>query len=480
MDLHSGVWVWYTDANKVVRAGQIADVLVAGKEFSVKNYDDEYVTCKITDVKSMHRSSVEGVEDMILLGELHESSLLHNLRLRYLEQKIYTYTGTILVAVNPYCEISGLYSLDMVRKYENVNIGDLPPHIFAIGNATYSSLRRTGRNQCVVISGESGAGKTESTKLILQNFAALSSKQSLVQDQILEASPIMEAFGNAKTVRNDNSSRFGKFIEVQFGLDGTIQGARILDYLLERSRIVHQSTDERNYHIFYCLFAGATKEEKENLKLSKPTDFHYLNQSGCIKVPRIDDAAEFDKIKAAMKVLNLGKVQQTIFEVLAAVLHIGNTQFVKVENSNVAGDASDISNKDTIEFVATLLGVDGNQLLHTMITRSMTQRGETFTSPLNILQAKDSKDALAKALYGRMFSWILQSINDTICKKGTFPFVGVLDIFGFEDFVENSFEQFCINYANEKLQFYFNQHIFKLEQEEYTKEGINWEKNFVR
>ena len=274
--------------------------------------------------------------------------------------------------MNPYKEIPNLYSLEMVRRYAGRNIGDLPPHIFSIGNATYSSLLRTSRNQCVVIryvrpaghapsglaethrrriwpgplssthcSGESGAGKTESTKLILQNFTALSSKHSLIQEQIIEASPIMEAFGNAKTVRNDNSSRFGKFIEVQFGNDGTIQGARIMDYLLERSRIVHQSPDERNYHIFYCLLAGASKEERAALRLKSPEEFAYLNQSGCIKVPKIDDAADLEKVRAAMKVLKFGDNERSIFEVLAAVLHLGNNKFKKVENANVAGDACD-------------------------------------------------------------------------------------------------------------------------------------------
>ena len=194
-------------------------------------------------------------------------------------------------------------------------------------------------------SGESGAGKTESTKLILQNFTALSSKHSLIQEQIIEASPIMEAFGNAKTVRNDNSSRFGKFIEVQFGPDGTIQGARILDYLLERSRIVHQSTDERNYHIFYCLIAGSSRDERTALRLTDAQNFTYLNQSGCIKVPKIDDVADFEKVKSAMKLLKFGDNERAIFEVLASVLHIGNFTFRKVENANVAGDAADFVDK---------------------------------------------------------------------------------------------------------------------------------------
>ena len=384
-------------------------------------------TAKVADIKSMHRATVEGIDDMIMLTELHESSLLHNLRVRYLQDKIYvraralasaracvpaprspggragagrggarrgracthrqTYTGTILVAVNPYKDIPSLYGMDAVRRYEGRMIGDLPPHIFAIGNATYTSLRRSGKNQCVVIrygpgprgggdaqgglvalarpisdavgppprrrlggphavpSGESGAGKTESTKLILQNFTALSSKHSLIQEQIIEASPIMEAFGNAKTVRNDNSSRFGKFIEVQFGPDGTIQGARILDYLLERSRIVHQSTDERNYHIFYCLITGATSAERSALRLSDAQNFAYLNQSGCIKVPKIDDAADFEKVRSAMKLLKFGDHERGIFEVLASVLHIGNLTFRKVENANVAGDACDFVDK---------------------------------------------------------------------------------------------------------------------------------------
>ena len=253
-------------------------------------------------IRSMHPSSVKGVEDMISLGDLHEAGILRNLLIRYKDNLIYTYTGSILVAVNPY-QILPIYTSEQIKLYKDKKIGELPPHIFAIGDNAYANMLRYGQDQCVVISGWSGSGKTESTKLILQYLAAISGQHSWIEQQILEANPILEAFGNAKTIRNDNSSRFGKYIDIHFSKRGIIEGAKIYQYLLEKSRIVCQAPGERNYHIFYCMLAGMTKEERSKLCLLDASKYFYLMQGDCIACDGRDDAAEFADIRSAMKVL---------------------------------------------------------------------------------------------------------------------------------------------------------------------------------
>lgn len=247
-----------------------------GRRIQVKDDDnkEQWLTPE-RRIKAMHATSVQGVEDMISLGDLHEAGILRNLLIRYNENLIYTYTGSILVAVNPY-QILPIYTAEQIKLYKDRKIGELPPHIFAIGDNSYAHMNRYGQEQCIVISGESGAGKTESTKLILQYLAAISGKHSWIEQQILEANPILEAFGNAKTVRNDNSSRFGKYIDIHFNDQGVIEGAKIEQYLLEKSRIVSQSLDERNYHIFYCMLAGLSKEEKQKLELEDASTYKYL------------------------------------------------------------------------------------------------------------------------------------------------------------------------------------------------------------
>ncbi|GAM28344.1 hypothetical protein SAMD00019534_115200 [Acytostelium subglobosum LB1] len=403
--------------------------------------------------------SFEEVEDMITLSNLTENSLLRNIKSRYGKRLIYTYTGSILVAVNPY-EILPIYTPDIVKSYFNKQRGSLPPHIFAIADAAYSSMFEDRKNQSIIISGESGAGKTESTKLIIQYLAARTNKHSQVEQMIVESSPILEAFGNAKTVRNNNSSRFGKFIEIQFNTDGYICGARIINYLLEKSRIAVQAKSERNYHIFYQLLAGASEELKSKLCLGTAEQYQYLNQSGCIQIDRVNDAEDYEHVRYAMNVLGMPEdIQNTIFTVLAAILHIGNLQFAKYEKTPGA-EGSRVTNQDTLKIVANLLQLEPAKLETSLTIRHVLIKGQKFVIPLKVNEAEDTRDSFSKALYG--------NANTT--------FIGVLDIFGFENFAKNSFEQFCINFANEKLQQHFNQHIFKLEQEEYEKEKINWSK----
>ncbi|XP_055853290.1 myosin-VIIa [Episyrphus balteatus] len=447
-----------------------------GRRIQVRDDDgDEVWLAPERRIKAMHASSVQGVEDMISLGDLHEAGILRNLLIRYKENLIYTYTGSILVAVNPY-QILPIYTGEQIKLYKERKIGELPPHIFAIGDNAYAHMKRFRQDQCIVISGESGAGKTESTKLILQYLAAISGKHSWIEQQILEANPILEAFGNAKTVRNDNSSRFGKYIDIHFSGNGVIEGAKIEQYLLEKSRIVSQNHSERNYHIFYCILAGLSADEKRRLDLGVSADYRYLTGGNCITCEGRDDTAEFSDIRSAMKVLLFSDNEiWEIIKLLAALLHCGNIKYKATVVDNL--DATEIPEHINVERVASLLGLPINPLIDALTRRTLFAHGETVVSTLSRDQSVDVRDAFVKGIYGRLFVHIVKKINAAIYKPRATSrnAIGVLDIFGFENFDQNSFEQFCINYANENLQQFFVQHIFKLEQEEYNHEAINWQ-----
>ncbi|XP_017777144.1 PREDICTED: myosin-VIIa-like [Nicrophorus vespilloides] len=448
---------------------------IEAKRIRIKTESDsEFFVGMEQLVKTMHPSSVKGVEDMINLGDLQECSILRNLEMRYSQKLIYTYTGTMLVAINPY-EILPIYTNNLIKEYRNQPIGNLPPHIFAIGDSSYSSMKETHKDQCIVISGESGAGKTESTKLILQYLAAVSGKHSWIEQQILEANPILEAFGNAKTVRNDNSSRFGKYIDINFNREGAIEGAKIDQYLLEKSRIVYLNEGERNYHIFYSLLDGLTKEEKKKLDLGSASDYNYLNQGKTLKCEGRNEAKEFADIRNALKVLNFSDEDvSSMFSILAAILHLGNIKFKGVNVSNI--ETSQISDGNLCNKIAGLLGIDSKDLNTSLTKRTFFASGESVIKELSKGQASESRDAFVKGIYGRMFIFLVDKINETIdqTKMKRKYSIGVLDIFGFENFNVNSFEQLCINYANENLQQFFVQHIFKMEQDYYKAEGIDW------
>uniref|UniRef100_A0A672T755 Unconventional myosin-X-like n=1 Tax=Sinocyclocheilus grahami TaxID=75366 RepID=A0A672T755_SINGR len=427
----------------------------------------------------MHPTSISGVEDMSTLAELHEAAIMHNLFLRYQKDLIYTNIGSILATVNPYKQIPGLYDAEAVDMYSRHHLGELPPHIFAVANECYSCLWKRHDSQCVLISGESGAGKTESTKLLLKFLSVmsqnstgspLSERTTKVEQAIVQSSPIMEAFGNAKTVYNNNSSRFGKFIQLHFSQSGNIQGGCIIDYLLEKNRVVRQNPGERNYHIFYALLSGAKYEHREMYMLAdSPEAYHYLSQSGCVKDRSLDDKHLYDSVMEALKVMEFTEEEICdVFKLLSGVLQIGNIEFM------TAGGAQ-ITTKGVVSVVSDLLGLDSFQLSEVLTQRSMILRGEEICSPLTVEQAIDSRDSVAMALYSQCFSWIIARINQKIKGKDNFKSIGILDIFGFENFEVNRFEQFNINYANEKLQEYFNKHIFSLEQLEYNREGIHWE-----
>uniref|UniRef100_A0A8K9Y533 Myosin VIIBa n=1 Tax=Oncorhynchus mykiss TaxID=8022 RepID=A0A8K9Y533_ONCMY len=409
--------------------------------------------------RPMHPTSVNGVDDMIRLGDLNEAGLLRNLLVRHKDGIIYTYTGSILVAVNPY-QLLPLYTTEQVHLYTDRRLGELPPHVFAIADSCFFNMRRNKKDQCCVISGESGAGKTESTKLMLQFLAAVSGQHSWIEQQILEANPILEAFGNAKTIRNDNSSRFGKYIDINFTKGGAIEGAKIEQYLLEKSRVCRQAPEERNYHIFYCMLMGMPAEQKKILSLGNASEYNYLTMGNCTSCDGRDDIKEYAHFCSAMKILMFSENDSwEINKLLAAILHLGNVHF---EGRDQGGE------------------VDPKALEKSLTQRSFMTSRESVTKPLTSAQAMDGKDAFVKAIYGRLFVWVVGKINKAVFKpppedtKYVRQSIGLLDIFGFENFNKNSFEQLCINFANEQLQQFFVKHVFKLEQDEYARENIVW------
>ncbi|KAK2490594.1 hypothetical protein MC885_014914 [Smutsia gigantea] len=415
-----------------------------------------------THIKPMHPTSVHGVEDMIRLGDLNEAGILRNLLIRYRDHLIYTYTGSILVAVNPY-QLLSIYSPEHIRQYTNKKIGEMPPHIFAIADNCYFNMKRNSRDQCCIISGESGAGKTESTKLILQFLAAISGQHSWIEQQVLEATPILEAFGNAKTIRNDNSSRFGKYIDIHFNKRGAIEGAKIEQYLLEKSRVCRQAPDERNYHVFYCMLEGMSEDQKERLGLGQAADYNYLSMGDCITCEGREDSQEYANIRSAMKVLMFTATENwEISKLLAAILHLGNLQYEARTFENL--DACEVLFSPSLATAASLLEVNPPDLMDCLTSRTLITRGETVSTPLSREQALDVRDAFVKGIYGRLFVWIVDKINAAIYKppsqdmKNSRRSIGLLDIFGFENFAVNSFEQLCINFANEHLQQFFVRH----------------------
>ncbi|VVC45493.1 Ubiquitin-related domain,Myosin head, motor domain,Rho GTPase-activating protein domain,P-loop [Cinara cedri] len=423
--------------------------------------------------------------DLCQLPDLNEQTLLDNLRARFLAGHIYTYVGSILIAVNPF-KFHPIYNPKYVKLYQNRRLGpELPPHIFAIADAAYHCMLRERRNQCIVISGESGSGKTESTNFLLHHLTALSQKGSHgsgVEQTILSAGPVLEAFGNAKTAHNNNSSRFGKFIQVNYKENGMVHGAVVQKYLLEKSRICSQGQNERNYHVFYYLLNGASDTEKESLHLHRVDYYNYLNGSGCYTLGNLDEKYEFSRLKQSMEMVGFTpEKQRRLFAVLSAVLLLGNVDFQPRKSAYHHDEAVAVRNPEIVFLISQLLRVKQETLLAALTAKRAKASGETLVINYKLPEAIAARDAMAKCLYGALFDWIVLQVNHALLsKKDTLRdhqgnSIGVLDIFGFEDFGAcNSFEQFCINYANEHLQYYFNQHVFKYEQEEYRKEGIKW------
>ncbi|XP_019497492.1 PREDICTED: unconventional myosin-IXb isoform X6 [Hipposideros armiger] len=419
-------------------------------------------------------------DDLCNLPELTEANLLKNLKHRFLQQKIYTYAGSILVAVNPF-KFLPIYNPKYVKMYENQQLGKLEPHVFALADVAYYAMLRKRVNQCIVISGESGSGKTQTTNFLIHCLTALSQKgyASGVERTILGAGPVLEAFGNAKTAHNNNSSRFGKFIQVNYLESGIVRGAVVEKYLLEKSRLVSQEKDERNYHVFYYLLLGVSKEERQEFQLKQPEDYFYLNQHN-LKIEDGEDLKhDFERLKQAMEMVGfLPATKKQIFSVLSAILYLGNVTYKKRATGRDEG--LEVGPPEVLDTLSQLLKVKREILVEVLTKRKTVTANDKLILPYSLSEAITARDSMAKSLYSALFDWIVLRINHALLNKKDMEesvsclSIGVLDIFGFEDFERNSFEQFCINYANEQLQYYFNQHIFKLEQEEYQSEGIAW------
>nr|XP_060475629.1 unconventional myosin-IXa [Panthera onca] len=436
-------------------------------------------------------------DDLCSLPDLNEKTLLENLRNRFKHEKIYTYVGSILIVINPF-KFLPIYNPKYVKMYDNHQLGKLEPHIYAVADVAYHAMLQRKKNQCIVISGESGSGKTQSTNFLIHHLTALSQKgfASGVEQIILGAGPVLEAFGNAKTAHNNNSSRFGKFIQVNYQETGTVLGAYVEKYLLEKSRLVYQEHNERNYHVFYYLLAGANEEERLAFHLKRPEEYHYLNQitkkplrqswddycydsePDCFSVEGEDLRHDFERLQLAMEMVGfLPKTRRQIFSLLSAILHLGNICYKK---KTYRDDSIDICNPEVLPIVSELLEVKEEMLFEALVTRKTVTVGEKLILPYKLAEAVTVRNSMAKSLYSALFDWIVFRINHALLNSKDLEqntktlSIGVLDIFGFEDYENNSFEQFCINFANERLQHYFNQHIFKLEQEEYRTEGISW------
>lgn len=404
-----------------------------------------------------------------------------------MQKEIYTYSGIVLIATNPFARVDSLYVPGMVQVYAGKQRATQAPHLFAIAEEAFADMIRDSKNQTIVVSGESGAGKTVSAKYIMRYFATRESpdnpgqrskkgaeSMSETEEQILATNPIMEAFGNAKTTRNDNSSRFGKYIEIMFDKGTNIIGAKIRTYLLERSRLVFQPLKERNYHIFYQMIAGISETQKQELSLLPVEQFEYLNQGNTPTIDGVDDKAEFKATMSSLSTVGVDEATQgEIIRLLAGLLHIGNVKIGASRNDSVLAPT-----EPSLEKACTILGINGTEFAKWIVKKQLITRGEKITSNLSQAQAIVVRDSVAKYIYSSLFDWLVEIVNrslatDEILNHVT-SFIGVLDIYGFEHFAKNSFEQFCINYANEKLQQEFNQHVFKLEQEEYLREKIDW------
>ncbi|NWH69855.1 MYO1F protein, partial [Piaya cayana] len=422
-----------------------------------------------------HNVKQSGVDDMVLLSKISEEAIVENLKKRFMDDYIFTYIGPVLISVNPFKQMP--YFTDReVELYQGAAQYENPPHIYALTDNMYRNMLIDGENQCVIISGESGAGKTVAAKYIMGYISKVSGggeKVQHVKDIILQSNPLLEAFGNAKTIRNNNSSRFGKYFEIQFSRGGEPDGGKISNFLLEKSRVVSQNECERNFHIYYQLIAGASQEQQQNLGIMSPDYYYYLNQSDTYQVEGTDDHSDFHETMNAMQVIGIrGEDQQLVLQIVAGILHLGNISFRE------EGNYARVENADSLAFPAYLLGIDQDRLNEKVTSRKMDSkwggRSESITVTLNVEQAAYTRDALAKGLYARVFDFLVESINRAMQKPYEEYSIGVLDIYGFEIFQKNGFEQFCINFVNEKLQQIFIELTLKAEQEEYVQEGIKW------
>ncbi|XP_019585151.1 unconventional myosin-VI isoform X7 [Rhinolophus sinicus] len=501
--MEDGKPVWAPHPTDGFQMGNIVDIGPDSLTIEPLNQKGKTFLALINQVFPAEEDSKKDVEDNCSLMYLNEATLLHNIKVRYSKDRIYTYVANILIAVNPYFDIPKIYSSETIKSYQGKSLGTMPPHVFAIADKAFRDMKVLKMSQSIIVSGESGAGKTENTKFVLRYLTESYGTGQDIDDRIVEANPLLEAFGNAKTVRNNNSSRFGKFVEIHFNEKSSVVGGFVSHYLLEKSRICVQGKEERNYHIFYRLCAGASQDIQEKLHLSSPDNFRYLNRgctryfanketdkqilqnrkspeylkAGSLKDPLLDDHGDFIRMCTAMKKIGLGDEEKLdLFRVVAGVLHLGNIDF---EEAGSTSGGCNLKNKSTqsLEYCAELLGLDQDDLRVSLTTRVMLTtaggtKGTVIKVPLKVEQANNARDALAKTVYSHLFDHVVNRVNQCFPFETSAYFIGVLDIAGFEYFEHNSFEQFCINYCNEKLQQFFNERILKEEQELYQKEGL--------
>ncbi|XP_011558112.1 myosin heavy chain, muscle isoform X20 [Plutella xylostella] len=455
---------------KATKGDLVTVVLPGGEEKTLKK---EFIS-------QVNPPKFEKVEDMADLTYLNDAAVLHNLRQRYYAKLIYTYSGLFCVAINPYKRFP-VYTFRCAKLYRGKRRSEVPPHIFAISDGAYVNMLTNHENQSMLITGESGAGKTENTKKVIAYFATVGAsqkkdpnaeKKGSLEDQVVQTNPVLEAFGNAKTVRNDNSSRFGKFIRIHFGPSGKLAGADIETYLLEKARVISQQALERSYHIFYQMMSGSVPGLKELCMLSNDVyDYHIIAQ-GKTTIPNVDDGEECTLTDQAFDILGFTQEEKNdVYKITASVMHMGGMKFKQRGREEQA----EADGMEEGERVAKLLGVDCQDLYKNLLKPRIKVGNEFVTQGRNITQVTNSVGALCKGVFDRLFKWLVKKCNETLdTKQKRQHFIGVLDIAGFEIFDFNGFEQLCINFTNEKLQQFFNHHMFVLEQEEYKREGINW------
>ncbi|XP_053566435.1 unconventional myosin-VI isoform X5 [Bombina bombina] len=501
--MDDGKPVWAPHPTDGFQLGNIVDIGPDSLTIEPLNQKGKTFLAAINQVFPAEEDTTKHVEDNCSLMYLNEATLLHNVKVRYSKDKIYTYVANILIAVNPYFDLPKLYSSECIKQYQGRSLGTLAPHVYAIADKAFRDMKVLKMSQSIIVSGESGAGKTENTKFVLRYLTESYGSGQDIDERIVEANPLLEAFGNAKTVRNNNSSRFGKFVEIHFNEKNSVVGGFVSHYLLEKSRICVQGQDERNYHIFYRLCAGASEDIRQKLFLTSPDNFRYLNRGctryfatketdkqilqnrkspeyvkyGSLKDPLLDDHGDFNRMCVAMKKIGLDDTEKLdLFRVVAGVLHLGNIDFEEAGSTSGGCTLKNKSSK-SLECCSQLLGLDEDDLRVSLTTRVMLTtaggtKGTVIKVPLKVEQANNARDALAKAVYSRLFDHVVNRVNQCFPFERSSFFIGVLDIAGFEYFEHNSFEQFCINYCNEKLQQFFNERILKEEQELYQKEGL--------
>ncbi|XP_075058764.1 unconventional myosin-VI isoform X8 [Mixophyes fleayi] len=501
--MEDGKPVWAPHPTDGFQLGNIVDIGPDSLTIEPLHQKGKVFLAAVNQVFPAEEDTTKHVEDNCSLMYLNEATLLHNIKVRYSKDKIYTYVANILIAVNPYFDVPHLYTSEFIKKYHGKSLGTLPPHVYAIADKAFRDMKVLKMSQSIIVSGESGAGKTENTKFVLRYLTESYGSGQDIDERIVEANPLLEAFGNAKTVRNNNSSRFGKFVEIHFNEKHSVVGGFVSHYLLEKSRICVQGQDERNYHIFYRLCAGAPEDIRQKLFLGSPDNFRYLNRGctryfaskdtdkqilknrkspeylklGSLKDPLLDDHGDFNRMCIAMKKIGLDDTEKLdLFRVVAGVLHLGNIDF---EEAGSTSGGCTLKNKssNSLQCCSMLLGLDEDDLHVSLTTRVMLTtaggtKGTVIKVPLKVEQANNARDALAKAVYSRLFDHVVNRVNQCFPFESSTFFIGVLDIAGFEYFEHNSFEQFCINYCNEKLQQFFNERILKEEQELYQKEGL--------